>query len=258
MNTLFTVCGRAGSKGVSNKNCREFLGVPLVFYTLAAVELYYERHIGDTIHLCLNTDSDDLISQVRRWCSNINTVPRVSELAGDLSAKLPVIKDSLCKMENTHGIYYDCVVDLDISSPLRTVDNVAAAIEKQQYGSFDVVFSAAKARRSPYFNMVKQNADGSCEKVIQSEFTVRQQVPALYDMNASIYAYKPEFLRKNTSGMLFDGKCAFIVVPDTGVLDIDSEQDFIHLEAIVPFFKSHDASLSEVFDLAQKRVRLKG
>lgn len=39
MTVLFTVCGRAGSKGVKNKNIRDYLGTPLVYYTLAAIKL---------------------------------------------------------------------------------------------------------------------------------------------------------------------------------------------------------------------------
>ena len=31
MNILFTLCGRAGSKGVRGKNARDFRGAPLVW-----------------------------------------------------------------------------------------------------------------------------------------------------------------------------------------------------------------------------------
>ena len=44
MRILFTICGRAGSKGIKNKNIRDFLDVPLPMYTLAAIDLYLERN----------------------------------------------------------------------------------------------------------------------------------------------------------------------------------------------------------------------
>ena len=44
MNILFTICGRAGSKGFKNKNLKEMNGVPLVYYTLAAIKAYIEAH----------------------------------------------------------------------------------------------------------------------------------------------------------------------------------------------------------------------
>ena len=43
MNVLFTICGRAGSKGFKNKNLKMFLGVPLVYYSIAAIALYIEK-----------------------------------------------------------------------------------------------------------------------------------------------------------------------------------------------------------------------
>lgn len=62
MNLLFTICGRAGSKGVKGKNLREFCGVPLVWYTLAAISIYKERCLSpsDRLETVLSTDSEEL------------------------------------------------------------------------------------------------------------------------------------------------------------------------------------------------------
>jgi len=60
MNILFTLCGRAGSKGVKGKNARDFLDVPLVWYSMANIALYIEKYgQGDDIKVVLNTDSKD-------------------------------------------------------------------------------------------------------------------------------------------------------------------------------------------------------
>ncbi len=252
MNCLFTVCGRAGSKGIKNKNCRNFLGVPLLHYTLAAIALFSAGNKDDIIHTCINTDSDLLLSLARDWSPDIFAVNRPAELAGDRAAKMPVIRHTLREMEASQKLSYDHVVDLDITSPLRTVADIAAAIEKRKSSGFDVVFSVTEARRSPYFNMVTEKTDGSCEKVLPSNFTARQQAPVLYDVNASIYAYDPQFLRGNTSGMLFDGRCGVVKMPDTGVLDLDSERDFYLMEAIAAHLQQHDEGLSAVMEAARK------
>ena len=44
MNVLITICGRAGSKGVGNKNFREFLGKPMISYTIKAARLFKEKN----------------------------------------------------------------------------------------------------------------------------------------------------------------------------------------------------------------------
>ena len=60
MTILFTICGRAGSKGFKNKNVKEMNGVPLVYYTLAAIKGYADRHGEDDIRVAVNTDSKEL------------------------------------------------------------------------------------------------------------------------------------------------------------------------------------------------------
>ena len=44
MKILFTICGRAGSKGIKNKNIREFVGKPLPYYTISAIDLFFKRN----------------------------------------------------------------------------------------------------------------------------------------------------------------------------------------------------------------------
>ena len=61
MNILFTICGRAGSKGIKNKNIKDFLDKPLAFYSLSVIDLYLKNssYLSDIV---LNTDSEELIS----------------------------------------------------------------------------------------------------------------------------------------------------------------------------------------------------
>ena len=70
------------------------------------------------------------------------------------------------------------------------------------------------------------------EKVIESPFTARQQAPAIYDLNASIYVFRRDFLAENKTGILWDGKCGIYEMFDTGILDIDSEEDYQLMEVI--------------------------
>ena len=157
MNILFTLCGRAGSKGVKGKNARDFLDVPLVWYSMANIALYMEKYAGeDDIKIVLNTDSEPLKDLVRRVKDvPVTIIHREESLAGDKVPKVAVILDSLNKAEEAFARKFDMVVDLDITSPLRTVQDVKNAIDrKKQRNDVDVVYSVAPSRRNPYFNMV--------------------------------------------------------------------------------------------------------
>lgn len=255
MNYLFTICGRAGSKGFKNKNLKEFLNIPLVFYSLAAISLYAER-FGETdvINVALNTDSEQLINTVSKQHEiRPLVIRRCEELSGDFVPKVSVIRDCLVRSEEEYKIEFDMVIDLDITSPLRLVEDIKAAIDKKNArNDTDVVFSVTSARRNPYFNMVKEE-NGYFSKAFASRYTARQQAPVFYDMNASIYAYSPVALTSKTANVFFNDKADAILMMDTGILDIDSEEDFELLQAIASVY----AKLTTFSDVWEKAEFLK-
>lgn len=249
MNILFTLCGRAGSKGVKGKNARDFLEVPLVWYSMANIALYMETYAGeDDIKIVLNTDSEPLKDLVRRVKDvPVTIIHREDSLAGDKVPKVSVILDSLNKAEELFAQKFDMVVDLDITSPLRTVQDVKNAIEKKkQRSEVDVVYSVAPSRRNPYFNMVKEENGFFC-KAIPSNFTTRQEAPVFYDMNASIYAYSPKALREKEHATFFNSGCDAIVMFDSGILDIDSEEDYKLMQVIAKYLFENNQEFKETF-----------
>ncbi len=253
MNILFTICGRAGSKGVINKNLKSFCGTPLVYYTLATINLYATQFCtADNVDIVLNTDSEDLISLVQRQKAiTVDIIRRDESLAGDSAPKVAVIKDCLEKMENRKDKKYDVVVDLDITSPLRKVDDVKNAVDKKlSRDDTDVVYSVTGSRRNPYFNMVKEET-GYFVKAIKSEYTARQQAPVFYDMNASIYAYSPKALKEKEAKVFFNDKADAVIMKDTAVLDIDSEEDFELMQVIAEYLFGHDSEFDEIRQLAR-------
>jgi len=255
MNILFTVCCRAGSKSLRNKNVKPFLGTPLVYYTLASIRLYMQEFDAPNhFTTCLNTDSEELITQVLEYERDIHIIRRSESLAGDTVPKIAVIKDCLKKTELETGIKYDIVVDLDVTSPLRKVKDIDAAISKKQHQQdIDIVFSVTSTRRNPYFNMVRTNSDGSVSRVIETNYNTRQQAPILFDMNASIYAYGVDILRSNVANSIFDGRCGIIEMVDTAVLDIDCEEDFQLMEVIGEHFYKTDREFGEIAQEAKRR-----
>ena len=52
-------------------------------------------------------------------------------------------------------------------------------------------------------------------------------------MNASLYAYSPTFLESGKG--IFEGKCDVIKMFDTGVLDLDHENDFELMQVIAEY-----------------------
>lgn len=193
---LITVCGRAGSKGFRNKNLKVFCDRPLVYYTLSAAELFCRARPDLQVEVALNTDSPELQALVAQRYPETVLVERPQELCGDTVPKMAVFQQTLAEMERRGGGRYDHLIDLDITSPIRRESDVAGAFAAAEArADLDLVFSVAQARRNPYFNMVKVVGD-HVEKVIESPYTARQQAPAIYDLNASIYVFRRIFWRR--------------------------------------------------------------
>jgi CMP-N,N'-diacetyllegionaminic acid synthase len=238
MNILFTICGRAGSKGIKNKNMKEFLGYPLPFYTVSVIDLFIKRNPHICCAVVLNTDSSDLINMIKGQVPlDIDVIDRDAALGLDNTPKVSVISNCLEIMQQRQEVEYDMVIDLDLTSPLRTVEDVSNLIETKMISNADIVFSVTDSRRNPYFNMVKKTENGY-ERVIASDFNTRQEAPEIYDMNASLYAYSPSFLVSGKA--IFEGKCDVIKMLDTAVLDLDHKNDFELMQVIAGYlFEKH-------------------
>ena len=251
MNLLFTLCARAGSKGVKSKNSRIFMGYPLVYYTLSAYESFKSKYGSGYNHidLALNTDSAQVLEQCRNAKTAFEYISREQILGGDKVAKADVIRDTLQKMECRTKKKYEVISDLDLTSPLRTVDDINGCLQALvKSEKANVAYSVTHARRQPHFNMVMKNEEGYMERIIKGGFLTRQDAPQCFDMNASIYAYKREPLLNNVNNSIFDGRAVAWVMKDTAVLDIDSEEDFELLQILAGYFFDNYADYRNIRD----------
>lgn len=249
MDILFTICGRAGSKGIKNKNLRDFCGKPLVYYTISVIDLFLNSHGDIDYDIVVNSDSPELIKLV---CDNgmraVDSITRDASLGGDSVGKIDVIRDCRKQMQERKNKEYDLIIDLDITSPLRSLKDLKNVYKLSVDKSPDVTTTVAPARRNPYFNQLMRTEHGA-KRVVASNFTARQQAPEIFDMNASIYAYKPSFLE--TDKGVLDGYVEIVEMYDTGILDLDHENDFELMEIIAKYLFENNTEFNEV----QKNIK---
>jgi CMP-N,N'-diacetyllegionaminic acid synthase len=217
---LCTICARAGSKGVKNKNLRPLAGKPLVAHSVEQA-----KAAGLFAAIAVSSDSEEILQIAGRAGADI-LVHRPAELATDQAAKLPVIQHCAREAEKARSATFDVVIDLDATSPLRLPSDIRAAYDLLLKSGAEVVLTAAPARRSPYFNLIELDAQGApvLSKPPASPIERRQDAPACYDMNASIYAWRRDALFERSS--LFGPGARLHVMPEERSIDIDSELDF--------------------------------
>lgn len=219
MKSIVTVCARGGSKGVKGKNIRLMHGIPLIAYTLRQA-----KSSGLFQAMAVSSDSAEILRVAKE--EGFLAIERPSELATDTAAKIPVIKHCVETAEQILQELFEFCVDLDCTSPLRDISDIKAVLEMVQKPEVPNVITAMPARRSPYFNLIEISADGQVElaKKLPGQIFRRQDAPACFDMNASIYAWKRNVLAAESR--LFLKGTGLHVMPEERSIDIDSELDF--------------------------------
>lgn len=223
MTTICTICARGGSVGVPRKNIRLLFGEPLIAHTIKQAQAC---NLIDAVYV--STD-DDEIAEVARSYGAIVPYKRPAELATSSAAKIPVI-EHLVNHLVASGIDVTKIVDLDPTSPLRSVADIEAAVAMLD-DQTDVVITAYPSDKNPYFNMVEAQADGNIRlvKPLVNGVTSRQAAPKVYSMNASIYVWH----RATLTAGLWHGRTRLYEMPRDRSIDIDSEIDFKLVEMLM-------------------------
>jgi len=226
---LITICGRGGSKGIPGKNIKLLNGLPLIAYTIKTAKKFLEKYDADIV---ISTD-DINIKETAKEYGLTGDYNRPKRLARDSTGKIDVIKDVLIYYENKHNKKYQFVIDLDITSPLRTVGDLSNAFQKLIKVKEAInIFSVNPSKRNPYFNMVEESSDCFVKLVKESgKIKSRQNVPKVYDMNASFYIYKRVFFDKDYEISVTDKSLAY-EIPHI-CFDLDEPKDFTIMEIIM-------------------------
>ncbi|EGQ7952129.1 acylneuraminate cytidylyltransferase family protein [Vibrio vulnificus] len=216
---------RGGSKGLPRKNIKLLAGKPLLQYSvdtaLAAPSIN---------QVFVSTEDAEIADVARR--SGAVVIDRPTDLASDTSPEWLSWRHAIEWVQEHYGAF-DGFVSLPATSPLRSVDDVEAAMRKRIEAKADICISVTPASRSPYFNMVKHTDAGFVELVNkpQGEVVRRQDAPEVFDITTVVYVTTPEFVLNNYG--IFTGKVTSIEVPKERAVDIDDIYDFKLAEAIV-------------------------
>jgi CMP-N,N'-diacetyllegionaminic acid synthase len=229
MKIICTICARSGSKGLTNKNIRELHGKPLIAHTILQAQ---STDIFDAISV--SSDSKNILDVATNYGIE-NLIERPHELATDQASKILTIRHCLKVTEEMTRKKFDVIVDLDVTSPLRSSNDIKNAVKLLEDENATNIITGVPARRSPYFNMVEldQNGIARLPKPPLNTFFRRQDSPQCYDMNASIYVWKRKCLLE--SDAIWNEQTRLYLMPEES-MDIDSGLDF----EIVEFLMSRE------------------
>ena len=226
MNILCTVCVRAGSKGLRDKNFLKIKNRYLLSYTLDVAQ---KSKLFKSI--VVSTDSKK-IRTLKKYYKKISFINRPKKLATDQANKMDAIRHALKSAEQENNIKYDLIFDLDATSALRQVKDIKNSLKVFKKEKADNLFSVNPSRRNPYFNMIeKKKGTISVVKKLKKFPIRRQDAPVTYDMNASIYIWKRKIL--HSTDKVFGKKTSIYIMDIERSIDVDSKFDLIMIKNLI-------------------------
>jgi N-acylneuraminate cytidylyltransferase len=227
MKTIAFIFARGGSKGLPGKNIRPLGGKPLIAWSIE-----HAHAVKRIQRVIVSTDSEEIAAVARDYGAEVPFL-RPTELAQDDSPEWFAWRHALNYVRETTGTLPEVMVSVPPTAPLRLPIDIENCLDEYERGDADMVITVTDAHRSPYFNMVKENPDGTVELVIpsQSAFARRQDVPQVYDMTTVAYVVRPEFVMTHTAH--FEGRVRAVQVPTERSIDIDTLLDFQIAECLL-------------------------
>jgi N-acylneuraminate cytidylyltransferase len=222
--TLALVPARGGSKGLPGKNLRPLAGLPLVVHSLRLAALCPE--VARTV---VSTDSEE-IAEVARAAGGEVPFLRPPGLARDETPMLPVLRHAVAELGDGH----DALLLLDPTSPGRLPEDVARAHELLAASpDADGVVSVSEPPFNPIWHAVVER-DGYLEPLLAEgrAYGRRQDVPRVLRINAALYLFRVEFLRREREAWQ-NGRHRLLEIPDLRAFHIDTEEDFRVCELVL-------------------------
>jgi CMP-N,N'-diacetyllegionaminic acid synthase len=217
LKTIATICARGGSKGLPRKNVLPFAGKPLIAHT---IEQALACPLIDSVYV--STDDDEIAEAALKSGAQV-PYRRPAELATDQSAKIPAIEHLVVHLEK-QGERIGTVVDLQPTSPLRTQEDLAAAIRLG--ADAELVVSVTEPSHNPYYSLVEVQGDGTLRVSKSADVVRRQDMPAVYGLNGSIYVWRRDALAKAVRDGFWSVAIKPSVMPRERSVDIDDALDF--------------------------------
>jgi len=228
MEILAIIPARGGSKGIKNKNIRQFNNKPLIGYTIKQAR--QARQINRVI---VSTDDKNIAVVSKKYNAEVPFL-RPKNLARDKSKVADAVFHLLTELKDKENYKPDIIVLLQVTSPLRTVADINEAISFFIKSRADSLVSICRTETLLLAKDKKSNL-----KIVNSEFLIssnRQELENVYKLDGSmIYIVRTEKFLQHKS--FFAGKLVGYEIERWRAVDLDEPQDYVLGELLHRNFK---------------------
>ncbi len=221
MSNIAIIPARGGSKGLPDKNIKEFCGRPLLAWSI--LQAKKSKYIDS---VWVTSDSDKILDISVEY--GANPIKRPLEISGDTASSESAWLHAIEFVKGT-GIDIDLILGMQATSPIREPSDIDNAFSEFDKFSYTSLFTSAQLE--DYFIWKK---DQESMIGVNHDFTNRkrrQEITEKFLENGSFYIFKEELIFETNNRL--GGKVGTYVMDDYKRFQIDSESDFKLCEVIM-------------------------
>jgi N-acylneuraminate cytidylyltransferase len=224
--SICIIPARGGSKRIIKKNIKEFLGKPLIAYS---IEVALSSKLFDKV--IVSTDDEQIATIAKEYGAKIPFI-RPKELSDDFTNTQDVINHAINYFENL-GQKYDFICTLYPTAPLLQKCYLIEGLEQLKNSDTINTFSAT-TMPFPIQRTFKLDKNGRCEMFTPEHFNTRSQdLEEAYQDAGQFYWTNNN---KKSDDILFGKDSIAILIPRYLVQDIDTLEDWKQAELMYQAF----------------------
>ncbi len=223
---LGLILARGGSKRIPRKNIKEFLGKPLLAWSIEAA-----KESGIFEHLILSTDDPEIAEVGRRYGAEIPFM-RPEELASDTALAHDVIRHALEWLKDNRNYTPEWVFLFEPTAPAKRpfhLKEVAEILSKNP--SFDSLNGISEFPQQYNYTMqVKMDENNLITRAWDNALMKdmpksSREIPLSYMPNPQIYAFRASNLFKGNGTLWGDSTYGYLM-DSKYYIDIDTPNDW--------------------------------
>lgn len=214
MNRIAIIPARGGSKRIPRKNIKDFLGKPIIAYSIEAA---LESEIFE--HVFVSTDDDEIAKIATEYGAEVPFL-RSKENSNDYAGIAEVLVEFLDRLASP----VDVCCCLLPTAPFIQAQQLIEANEVMKSTKSDCIFSAVRFDY-PIERALIVSQNGTSSMVWPEQYAKRSQdlEPKFHDAG-QFYMIKTDVLRKE--GRVFVKNARILEISSLTVQDIDNQEDW--------------------------------
>lgn len=215
MSNLCIITARGGSKRIPRKNIKDFLGKPIIAYSIEAA---LQSNIFDEV--MVSTDDEEIAEVARRYGAKVPFM-RSAATANDYATTADVLHEVLDTYES-QGRFFEFFSCIYPTAPFVTPEKLYAAYTTLKESNADSLTPVIQFSYPPQRAFVIQDG-GLVYQYPEYRTSRSQDLQPIYHDCGQFYFYRTDVYRGRVPG---SGKCLPLFVPEEETQDIDNYSDW--------------------------------